>query len=181
MTHPHDPGEEHVEVTDGDKRLAEELYRGIVESHIGVDDNYAPIHEDFGDAVTRAYKNGDILVRADRLLVAVLWQHVNARSGRATASMVKDLVRGRTALPVDEWLDVPVTAGSLRRTTIRHLSTGDWDRIIESRKRNLDDATSAYADTRRAALIATGLLASHGSMQAAADAGALPLAFKVAS
>lgn len=172
-----DPDDLEYEVSRADKDLARNLYRAAVQAHTGMDENIEDVHADFDDAVARAYKNGDIMVRTERLLQAHLWQMVNAESGRATARMVKDLVSGKTPLPLDDWLDVVVTCGKFRRTTIREITPRDWDRIIEVREENSKKAELALAETKAAAGIALGVLSSCGTMQAAAAAGAIPVRF----
>jgi len=176
MTHD-DDGEEGYEVSGADKNLARAIYKTAVKAHTADDENIGGIHDDFDEGIARAYKNGDIVVRTEQLLQAHLWQMVNAESGRATARMVKDIVAGKTPLPMDEWLDLVITCGKLRRTTIRTMTPQDWDRIIEVRVDNAAKANQALADAKTAAGIGLAVLSANGTMQNAASAGVLPLVF----
>ena len=151
-----------------DYRLAEDMFREVVEANIAEEDNLTSIREAFEARVSDAFERGEFMVEVKRLTTDHMWARVNDRAGKNTALMVKEIVSGQTFIDIDEWLDQVVTVGTLRRTTRRYLVKSDWDRIVAVRQENADRAAHTLEQTITAARISTAALAQYGDMAAAA-------------
>lgn len=151
-----------------DYHLAEDMFREAVESNLAEEDNLSAVREVFEERIAEAFDRGEFMVEVKRLTSDHMWARVNNRAGVATANMVKEINSGQIALDLDAWLDQVVTVGKLRRSTIRHLGRGDWDRIVAVRQENSERAAEALEATRWAAEKSIAAMEQCGSMAEAA-------------
>lgn len=156
--------------------LAEQMLSEATEPHLLTEDNLSDIQEEFARIAGGKFRDGRIVMEVERLVVDVLWQRVNARAGRRTQTLITDLVAGQLALSgIDRDLDLVITIGRLRRTTLRHLNRSDVTRLIEVRAENVAKASAAYESMRLACASLDRLLSRHGTVSDALAAGALSL------
>ncbi len=151
-----------------DYRLADDMFREAVEANLAEEDNLEAIREAFEDRVNDAFERGEFIVEVKRLTVDHMWARVNGRAGMNTLAMVKEIASGQVALDLDAWLNLVVTVGKHRRSIIRDLGRGDWDRIIAVRQENADRAAEALELTRKAAQISVAGISEYGDMAKAA-------------
>ncbi len=165
-------------LTPADYALAEDMFREAISNHASNEENLADIKANFTELALDSWRNGTILVQVERLLVDHLWTRVNAKAGRTTTQMLREIDSGQMAMPHDEWLDQPITVGKHRRITIRHLDRIDLRRILEERQQNLNQATAAYQTAERAVAILSSVLDSYPSIEDGIRGGALVMQAK---
>jgi hypothetical protein len=154
--------------------LAEQMLSEATEPHLLTEDNLSDIQDEFARIAGGKFRDGRIVMEVERLVVDVLWQRVNARAGRRTQTLITDLVAGQLALSgVDRDLDLVITIGRLRRTTLRHLNRSDVTRLIEVRAENVAKASAAYDQMRQACRLLDRVISEFGSIPEALAAGAL--------
>lgn len=151
-----------------DYRLADDMFREAVQANLAEEDNLESIRATFEQRVNDAFERGEFIVEVKRLTVDHMWSRVNGRAGMNTLAVVKEIASGQVGIDLDAWLDQVVTVGTRRRTTVRDLGKGDWDRIVAVRQENADRAAEALEMTKRAARISVAALAQYGDMAAAA-------------
>ena len=151
-----------------DYRLAEDMFREAVQANLAEEDNLEAIRATFEKRVNDAFERGEFMVEVRRLTVDHMWSRVNGRAGMNTLAVVKEIASGQIGIDLDAWLDQVVTVGTRRRSTVRDLGKGDWDRIVAVRQENADRAAEALEMTKRAARISVAALAQYGDMAAAA-------------
>lgn len=151
-----------------DYRLAEDMFREVVEANVAEEDNLESIRDQFEGRVNAAFERGEFLVEVKRLTVDHMWARVNDRAGKNTGAMVKEIISGQIGMDMDAWLDQVVTVGKLRRTTIRNLGPTDWERIVAVRQENAERAAEALSQTEQAARISIAAMREHGDMEKAA-------------
>ena len=151
-----------------DYRLADDMFREAVHANLAEEDNLESIRATFEQRVNDAFERGEFIVEVKRLTVDHMWSRVNGRAGMNTLAVVKEIASGQIGIDLDAWLDQVVTVGTRRRSTVRDLGKGDWDRIVAVRQENADRAAEALEMTKRAARISVAALAQYGDMAAAA-------------
>ena len=151
-----------------DYRLADDMFREAVQANLAEEDNLESIRAAFEQRVNDAFERGEFIVEVKRLTVDHMWSRVNGRAGMNTLAVVKEIDSGQVGIDLDAWLDQVVTVGTRRRSTVRDLGKGDWDRIVAVRQENADRAAEALEMTKRAARISVAALAQYGDMAAAA-------------
>lgn len=151
-----------------DYRLADDMFREAVQANLAEEDNLEAIREDFEVRVNDAFERGEFIVEVKRLTVDHMWARVNGRAGMNTLAVVKEIASGQIGIALDAWLDQVVTVGKHRRSTVRDLGKGDWDRIVAVRQENADRASEALEMTKRAAKISVAAMAQYGDMTSAA-------------
>lgn len=151
-----------------DYRLADDMFREAVQANLAEEDNLESIRATFEQRVNDAFERGEFIVEVKRLTVDHMWSRVNGRAGMNTLAVVKEIASGQIGIDLDAWLDQVVTVGTRRRSTVRDLGKGDWDRIVAVRQENADRAAEALEMTKRAARISVAALAQYGDMAAAA-------------
>lgn len=151
-----------------DYRLADDMFREAVQANLAEEDNLESIGAAFEQRVNDAFERGEFIVEVKRLTVDHMWSRVNGRAGMNTLAVVKEIASGQIGIDLDAWLDQVVTVGTRRRSTVRDLGKGDWDRIVAVRQENADRAAEALEMTKRAARISVAALAQYGDMAAAA-------------
>lgn len=152
-----------------DYHLAEDMFREAVEANLAEEDNLEAVRAAFEARVADAFDRGEFLVEVKRLTSDHMWMKVNSDAGAMTTRMVKEIDSGQIPMELDAWLDQVVTVGKLRRSTIRHLLEGDWDRIVAVRQKNADRASRSLERTKRAARISKAAMEEYGDMAAAAS------------
>lgn len=158
--------------------LAEQMFTEAIETHVDEEDNRDLVHETFSDLVRDAIGSGQVVITGRevvRMADAYLWATINSRAGRRTQSMLKALAQGQMAIDgIDEALDLGITVGNGRRTTIRHLNREDVIRMVAEREANLAKQHAAFSEFRDViARQLTAWLDEFGSIPAAIDAGAV--------
>ena len=136
-----------------DYRLADDMFREAVQANLAEEDNLESIRAAFEQRVNDAFERGEFIVEVKRLTVDHMWSRVNGRAGMNTLAVVKEIASGQIGIDLDAWLDQVVTVGTRRRSTVRDLGKGDWDRIVAVRQENADRAAEALEMTKRAARI----------------------------
>jgi hypothetical protein len=134
------------------------------------------VKEGFASRFHRLYVKGLITTDAEAALRDLHWRRVSEKSRDNTNKMILDLASGQTTLEADAWLDLWITVGRSKRTTIRHMDPMiDWNPIIAIRQKGVDDLAAVTAAARRVAPLTQAAYAAHGSMEAAVRAGGLIL------
>ncbi len=165
-------------LTAADYALAEDMFREAISNNASGEENLADIKTNFTELALGSWRNGTILVQVEPLLVDHLWARVNARAGRTTTQMLREIDTGQLSMAYDEWLDQPITVGKHRRTTIRHLDRQDLLRILEERQQNLNQANAAYQTAERAVAILSGVLDDYPSIADGLNGGAFEMHVK---
>lgn len=160
--------------------IFDDMLREAVESNLAEQDNRDAIHRDFDRLCDIAVGSGHVTVTGSelkRMTRDYHWTRLNNKASRATQNYLKDLVRGDVKLfELESVLDSVVTAGKSRRTTIRHMTERDLDRMTEEREQNYQKQTAAINDWR--ANVDPSIrrwLQVYGGIPAAAAAGAIEL------
>ena len=151
-----------------DYRLGDDMFREAVQANLAEEDNLESIRAAFEQRVNDAFERGEFIVEVKRLTVDHMWSRVNGRAGMNTLAVVKEIASGQIGIDLDAWLDQVVTVGTRRRSTVRDLGKGDWDRIVAVRQENADRAAEALEMTKRAAKISVAAMAQYGDMTSAA-------------
>lgn len=90
---------------------------------------------------------------------------------------VMDSGSARTAMVMDDWLELVLTVGKHRRTTLRDLTRNDLARIISERQQNYDRAGASLSEVKSVAAMLDAALSDYETIPAALDAGALSMHF----
>ena len=160
--------------------IAEQAFSEATEKHILVEDNRADIHQTFNEIIDKAIGHGEVIVTGKtvtKLIADYVWQKVNSTSGRRSQKYLRDLRSGQIpAFEIEATLDVVLTAGAERRTTLRHLQTDDVERMLAERVSNHAKSTKALTEFEEIAAFYKHVLAEYGSIPQAIKAGAFTIA-----
>jgi hypothetical protein len=160
--------------------IAEQAFLEATEKHIATEDNRDDIHVTFNDLITKAMGTGEIVVAGKtikKLISDYVWQKVNSSSGRRTQKYLAELRDGQlTAFEINSSLDVVLTAGKDRRTTLRNLGRSDVERMLQERHDNYSKQGKALAQFEELAEFYYSILAKYGSIPNAVKAGAFAVA-----
>lgn len=161
--------------------LAAQMMSEATEAHLATEDNRDLVHETFGRLVTESIMVGTLRLTTNEqaaILRSYMWGRESQRAGQRTKNLLSALYRGQMSIEgINSHLDLVITAGEGRRTTLRHLDTNDVRRMTDEReanKRKVVASTNTFVVNIGPWL--TGLLTDHGSIVAALRAGAVIVA-----
>lgn len=159
--------------------IAEQAFSEATEKHILVEDNREDIHATFNQIIDKAIGQGEVIVTGKtvtKLIADYVWQKVNSTSGRRSQKYLRDLRSGQiAAFEIEATLDVVLTAGAERRTTLRHLQTDDVERMLAERANNHAKSAKSLAEFEEIAAFYKQVLSEYGSIPAAIKAGAFAI------
>jgi hypothetical protein len=158
-------------------RFVEEIFFDAVEATLIEENNLKAAHELWDSLLDDGIARGSIHLDRATIQAIVhehLWRQVNSTASRRTTDHLTELATGQLTMDADEFLDIVVTAGKHRRTTIRHLHPDDVAKMAEERKQNAEKAriASRTFDATTAKTI-IDWLTTYGSIPAAIKAGAI--------
>lgn len=151
-------------LTAADYSDAADMFQDAVVANLADEENLDSVKSDFQVMVSKRWHQGSFVVSVEKLIFEHLWSRVNAKAGRTTAVLVRDIVHGQTTLDADEWLDQVITVGKHRRTTVRNLNRDDLIRIKASRVDNRDKAQAALDMTDTAVTVIGEALDEYGEV-----------------
>lgn len=164
-------------LTPEDYRTADDLLREAVEANIAEEDNLKEVRDHFDRIARQAFHSGSFVVEVERLVVDHLWSRANNRAGDNTTAVLKEIASHQTAMVMDDWLELVLTVGKHRRTTLRDLTRNDLARIISERQQNYDRAGASLSEVKSVAAMLDAALSDYETIPAALDAGALSMHF----
>jgi len=162
--------------TPDDYHAAAGVFADAITSTVDDPENLAAVKKEFYDWAGRQYDHGSFAVEVERLIADHLWSRVNNTAASTTRRVLAEFEAGKISLPLDAWLDRPMTVGQHRRILLRHYKPSDGERLIAERVDNEEKAGKSRRDMQRQVRALDALVVAHGSLPAAIDAGALVLA-----
>jgi hypothetical protein len=170
MSHNDEPG-----FTFGDYAAATSAFADAISASLDEPDNLAAVKEEFYRWAEQQYDRGSFAVSVERLIADHLWTRLNATAGHVTRRMLDDIDNGRIGMPLDVWLDQPLTAGKHRRILVRHYTPSDGVRMIAERRENEAKARARRVEVEAQVQRLDALVLEYGSLPGALAAGAVLL------
>jgi hypothetical protein len=170
MSHNDEPG-----FTFDDYAAATAAFADAITATISEPDNVAAVKEEFYRWAEQAYNRGTFAVSVERLIADHLWSRLNGNAGSATRKMLDDIDAGKIGMPLEVWLDQPLTAGKHRRILIRHYTPADGQRMIAERRENEEKARAKRIEVEAQVKRLDEYVIGYGSLPAALQSGALVL------
>ena len=170
MSHDDAPGFTHDDYT-----AAFDAFGDAITGALDEPDNLAAVKAAFYRWAEEQYRHGSFAISVERLIADHLWMKVNTTAATTTRKMLLDIDAGRIAMPLDVWLDQPMTVGKHRRILVRHYTPSDGARMIAERKENEEKAKASRIEVQQQVARLNALVVAHGSLPSALAAGALVL------